>query len=133
MSSIQQASRAVPLKKARPVKVSKKPLGLPKRRSKPVRHAPAPAEPVAADSPHEIWDYGLDVWQRSILFLDTLRQRADNTLEHERAGLSPLLNFKYETILDARRFERPANYALLRITALLAMDEHQRRGLGDSG
>lgn len=37
-------------------------------------------------------------------------------LEHERTGLPPLLDFKYETLLDARRFEHPANYALLRIT-----------------
>ena len=36
-------------------------------------------------------------------------------LEHERAGLPPLLDFKYEVLLDARRFDRPANYALLRI------------------
>jgi hypothetical protein len=62
------------------------------------------------------WDYQLDVWQRSILFWDTLRRRANNMLEHERAGSPPLLDFKYETILDARRFEHPANYALLRIT-----------------
>ncbi len=50
-----------------------------------------------------------------MLFWDTLRQRADNMLEHERAGLPPLLDFKYEMISDARRSERPANYALLRI------------------
>src|SRR5574338_1357610 len=60
--------------------------------------------------------YPLDVLQRSILFWDTLRQRADDMLEHERAGLPPLLDFKYEVLLDARRFEEPANYALLRIT-----------------
>ncbi|HWA23737.1 MAG TPA: DUF3141 domain-containing protein [Caulobacterales bacterium] len=35
---------------------------------------------------------------------------------HERAGMPPLLDFKSETLLDARRFEQPANYALLRIT-----------------
>jgi hypothetical protein len=64
----------------------------------------------------DLVDYQVDLWQRTILFWDTLRQRADNMLEHERAGLPPLLDFKYETILDARRFEHPANYALLRIT-----------------
>jgi len=37
----------------------------------------------------------------TVLFWDTLSQRADNMLEHERAGLPPLLDFKYETILDA--------------------------------
>jgi len=60
--------------------------------------------------------YQRDVWERTVLFWDTLRQRANNMLEHERAGLPPLIDFKYETLLDARRFERPANYALLRIT-----------------
>ena len=39
-------------------------------------------------------------------------------LAHERAGLPPLLDFKYETILDARRLEVPVNYALLRITEI---------------
>ncbi len=34
----------------------------------------------------------------------------------EHAGLPALLSFKSETILDARQFERPVNYALLRIT-----------------
>ena len=57
-------------------------------------------------------DYQRDVLERTILFWDTLRQRANNMLEHERAGLPPLLNFKYETLLDARQFEQPANYAL---------------------
>lgn len=93
------------------------------------RRAPA-AEPVPARGPasasasgpdsgltvHDVLDYQLDYWQRTILFWDTLRQRADNMLEHERAGLPPLLDFKYETVLDARHFEHPANYALLRVS-----------------
>jgi hypothetical protein len=62
--------------------------------------------------------YQRDVWQRTVLFWDTLRQRANNMLEHERAGLPPLLDFKSETLLDARRFARPVNYALLRITQI---------------
>ena len=66
----------------------------------------------------DVVDYQRDVLERTILFWDTLRQRANNMLEHERAGLPPLLNFKYETLLDARRFEQPANYALLRITEI---------------
>ena len=60
--------------------------------------------------------YGRDLFERWILFLDTLRQRSDNMIEHERQGMPPLLDFKYETILDARGLDRPANYALLRIT-----------------
>lgn len=57
----------------------------------------------------------VDAVQRSVLFLDILRERANNMLEHERKGLPPLLDFDYEVLLDARTFERPANYALLRI------------------
>jgi hypothetical protein len=64
----------------------------------------------------DIAAYQRDLWERSILFLDTLRQRADDLLAHQRAGKPTLLAFDYELILDARRFEEPANYALLRIT-----------------
>jgi hypothetical protein len=71
--------------------------------------------PATCDLPFQFWHYSRDVWERSVLFWDTLRQRADNMLEHERAGQPPLLDFKYEILLDARRFDRPANYALLRI------------------
>jgi pimeloyl-ACP methyl ester carboxylesterase len=75
---------------------------------------------TAPTSPWEIWgqwqEYGTDLAQRSILFWDTLRQRGNNYLEHERAGKPPVLHFEYETVLDARQFERPVNYALLRIT-----------------
>jgi hypothetical protein len=64
----------------------------------------------------DVLAYQRDLWERTILFWDTLRQRADNMIAHERAGKPPLLDFDYELILDARRFERPVNYALLRIT-----------------
>lgn len=64
----------------------------------------------------DLFAYQRDVWERWVLFLDTLRQRADDMLAHERAGKPPLLDFDYELILDARWFEKPANYALLRVT-----------------
>jgi len=72
---------------------------------------------AAAVSPlADVLAYQRDAWERWILFIDTLRQRADDLLAHDRAGKPPLLDFDYELILDARRFKRPANYALLRIT-----------------
>jgi len=78
------------------------------------------APDVAAEmpSPRDIFAYQRDVLERTILFWDTLRASANNMLAHERAGLPPLLDFKYETLLDARRFEPAANYALLRITEI---------------
>jgi poly(3-hydroxyalkanoate) synthetase len=75
----------------------------------------APTDANAAPLPDPA-AYGRDLWERSVLFADTLRERADNMIEHDRAGMPPLLDFKYETLLDARQFVRPANYALLRIT-----------------
>ncbi len=73
-------------------------------------------EPELLPALDDIVNYQRDLWERSILFWDTLRQRADNMIAHERAGKPPLLDFDYEMILDARRFDRPVNYALLRIT-----------------
>lgn len=61
-------------------------------------------------------DYAVDAAQRSVLFLDALRERANNMLDREAAGMPPLLHFDWEVVSDARRFERPVNYALLRIT-----------------
>src|SRR6516162_6298836 len=67
-------------------------------------------------NPWQAWaSYVTDSFQRGILFWDTLRQRGNNFLEHERAGKPPLLVFDYETILDGRKLERPVNYALVRI------------------
>lgn len=67
-------------------------------------------------SAFDLLAYQRDVLERSILFFDTLRKRANAMLEHEQAGLPALLNFKSEMVLDARQFEQPVNYALLRIT-----------------
>jgi pimeloyl-ACP methyl ester carboxylesterase len=60
-------------------------------------------------------DYCLDFAQRSILFWDTLRQRGNNFVEHTAQGMPPVLHFDYELVLDARKFARAVNYALVRI------------------
>lgn len=60
--------------------------------------------------------YQRDLWERSVLFLDILRERAGRMLEHEMAGSPPVLAFQHETVMDARSFGRPASYALVRIT-----------------
>lgn len=78
---------------------------------------PAPTPQAQTLAQADPWlAYQTDCFQRSVLFLDVLRTRANTMLAHEQAGLPPVLDFRYETIVDARRFERPANYALLRIT-----------------
>ena len=70
-------------------------------------------QPTAAD-----WqEYFTDLGQRSVLFWDTLRQRGDNTLAHERAGYPLLLKFNHETLVDGAELPRPVNYSLLQILA----------------
>ena len=71
---------------------------------------------AAAMNPASWYSYAVDATQRSILFWDTLWQRGNNFVEHTAQGLKPVLHFDYETVLDGRTFERPVNYALLRIT-----------------
>jgi len=82
-------------------------------------------------SPWEWWTdwyrYSVDFAQRSVLFWDTLRQRGNQFVEREQAGLPPVLHFDYETVLDARRFERPVNYALVRIVPPAGVTVDARR------
>jgi pimeloyl-ACP methyl ester carboxylesterase len=75
------------------------------------------ATPASAAHAWTDWvSYSVDAMQRSVLFLDTMRERGNNYLKHVQAGQPPLLHFDYETVLDARTFARPVNYALLKIT-----------------
>ena len=70
-------------------------------------------------TPADFWSqwvaYATDFAQRSVLFWDTLRERGNNFVEHNREGLPPLLHFDYETVVDGRELARPVNYALVRI------------------
>ena len=62
-----------------------------------------------------VQEYWLDAWQRSILFLDVLRQRGNIAREHN-ARLAPnVLSFTPELVLDGRSLARPVNYGLVRI------------------
>ncbi len=79
----------------------------------------APKVLASAATPWELcnqWlQYATDFGQRSILFWDALRQRGNQYVALEAKGKPPVLHFEYETVMDARRFERPVNYALVRI------------------
>lgn len=60
-------------------------------------------------------EYEIDTLQRSIIFLDVIRKRGNQYLEHVAAGQPPVLIFKYIIIMDGRTFEKPVNYALVEI------------------
>jgi pimeloyl-ACP methyl ester carboxylesterase len=74
------------------------------------------AKPIAPMDAWTQWtQYATDVAQRSVLFLDALRERGNNFIEHNREGLPPVLHFAYETVVDGRTLAQPVNYALVRI------------------
>ncbi|MDY0205785.1 MAG: DUF3141 domain-containing protein [Pseudomonas sp.] len=78
--------------------------------------APMSAGHLRQPSPAECLEYWVDFCQRSVLYLDALRQRGDNTLAHEAADYPLLLKFPYETLIDGRDLPRPVNYSLLKVT-----------------
>ena len=59
--------------------------------------------------------YARDAMQRSVLMLDTLRERGNIDLAHEAAGTPPVLIYDYEIVIEGATMKRPVNYMLLRI------------------
>ncbi len=73
-----------------------------------------PAGPWAL--PQAAAEYWIDAWQRTVLTWDVLRQRGNQYLAHQQSGKPPVLVFDYEMVVDGRTLDKPANYALVRIT-----------------
>ncbi|PTU79808.1 poly(3-hydroxyalkanoate) synthetase [Pseudomonas indoloxydans] len=90
--------------------------------------APILAGRLQQPSAEQCWEYLADLSQRTLLYWDTLRQRGDNTLAHERAGYPLVLKFAYEVLIDGRDLPHPVNYSLLRILPPedLPVDEQRR-------
>lgn len=60
-------------------------------------------------------EYMVDAGQRSVLFLDIMRQRGDQYRQHVAQTAPHVLNYAAELIIDGRKLEQPVNYALVRI------------------
>lgn len=73
------------------------------------------AAPAKSGLASQAIDYWFDRMQRSWLLLDVMRERGNAKLEHSAQGKPALLTFDSEMILDGRTFDRPANYALLKV------------------
>ncbi|MGA7457556.1 MAG: DUF3141 domain-containing protein, partial [Methyloceanibacter sp.] len=67
------------------------------------------------DIARQTWSYGLDAFQRSILFLDVMRQRGEHYEQHAAMKAPNVLKFDCELIMDGRKLPRPVNYALVKI------------------
>jgi pimeloyl-ACP methyl ester carboxylesterase len=60
-------------------------------------------------------EYMTDAMQRTILFWDVLRQRSDQYYEQKSKAVPNVLSFDAELVLDARTFDKPVNYLLVRV------------------
>jgi pimeloyl-ACP methyl ester carboxylesterase len=83
------------------------------------RPAAAPEQPPYANPAVNpwlaAWQYGVDAWQRSVLFTDVMRQRGNQYRKHIAKKAPNVLSMNSELVLDGRCLERPVNYGLLRI------------------
>jgi hypothetical protein len=73
-------------------------------------------------------EYMVDALQRSVLFLDLLRQRGDEEIEITSRPLATVLSFGHEVLMDGRSLPRPMNYTLSRIVPPpgIAIDPQKR-------
>ncbi len=82
--------------------------------------------------PTQAWgsftEYLVDIAQRSVLFMDLLRQRSDQYYVQKAKKVPNVLNFEAELVLDGRDLPRPVNYGLVRIKppAGVVIDERKR-------
>src|SRR6187399_1909461 len=60
-------------------------------------------------------EYMVDAGQRSVLFLDIMRQRGDQYREHVAQTAPNVLSYAAELIIDGRKLDEPVNYVLVRI------------------
>jgi uncharacterized protein DUF3141 len=60
-------------------------------------------------------EYMVDAGQRSVLFLDIMRQRGDQYRDHVAQTAPHVLSYAAELIIDGRTLKEPVNYALVRI------------------
>jgi pimeloyl-ACP methyl ester carboxylesterase len=65
--------------------------------------------------PSALGEYARDFWQRSVLFLDILRQRGNQHEEMVAHGVSSVLIYDSELVMRGDELPDPVNYALLRI------------------
>jgi len=72
--------------------------------------------PVTTSSFMASWpEYAVDAFQRSVLFLELLRQRGEAEIEITSRPMATVLSFDHEVLMDGRSLSRPINYALSRI------------------
>ncbi|MGA9767277.1 MAG: DUF3141 domain-containing protein [Rhodomicrobium sp.] len=87
-----------------------------------------PFENLPALSAGNAWlEYLNDAYQRSILFLDILRQRGDQQASMAARPMATVLRYKQEQLMSGYSFARPMNYSLSRIIPPEGMRTNPRK------
>ena len=60
-------------------------------------------------------EYMVDAAQRSLLFMDVMRQSGNQYREHLAETAPHVLDYAAEVVVDGRTLDRPVNYVLVRI------------------
>ena len=63
----------------------------------------------------DVHAYLVDAWQRSVLFLETLRQRGNDEEAITARPMATVLRFEHDLLMSGRSLPRPINYSLSRI------------------
>jgi len=73
-------------------------------------------------------EYFIDALQRSVLFLDLLRQRGNEEIDITSRPMATVLRFSHEELMSGRSLPQPINYSLLRILPPpgVALDHRKR-------
>ncbi len=81
----------------------------------------------AATAGNAWFEYLTDSYQRSVLFLDILRQRGDQQAMMAGRPMATVLRFKCEQLMSGYSFPRPMNYSLSRIVPPEGMKTNPRK------
>ncbi|MGO9461470.1 MAG: DUF3141 domain-containing protein, partial [Rhodomicrobium sp.] len=85
-------------------------------------------ESMSAAATGNAWfEYLTDAYQRSILFLDILRQRGDQQAAMAARPMATVLRYKQEQLTSGYSFPRPMNYSLSRIIPPEGMRTNPRK------
>ncbi|WP_114638292.1 DUF3141 domain-containing protein [Polynucleobacter necessarius] len=94
-------------------------LGEPKKIEHALDRSKESTQSLLFSNPVEMWkswnEYLTDSNQRKALVFETLRKRGNIYVDHVESGMPPVLDFKYEIIMDGKDLSSPVNYLLLKI------------------
>ena len=75
----------------------------------------------------QAFDYWVDAWQRSVLFLDVMRQRGNAHFQHSAERVPHVLHFEFALVMSGGELERPVNYGLVQIVPPAGVEVDPRK------